>query len=40
MHISDNEEMTMLWIGDSVSPQLLLDLVGVDDIYSVDPKMV
>lgn len=30
----------MIWVGNSVSPQVLLDLFGVDDINLVDPKMV
>lgn len=30
----------MIWIGTSASPQLLLDLFGVDDLVQVDPRMV
>lgn len=30
----------MIWVGNSVSPQILLDLFGVDDVNSVDPRMV
>ena len=30
----------MIWVGNSVSPQVLLDLFDVDDINVVDPKMV
>ncbi len=37
---TDNEDAMMLWIGASVSPQLLKDLLGVDDIWEVDQHMV
>lgn len=40
MNPADNEEVMMLWVGGSASPQLLLDLFGVDDISQVDPRMV
>ncbi len=30
----------MLWVGQSASPQLLLDLFGVDDIFKVDIRLV
>ena len=30
----------MIWVGNSVSPQVLLDLFGVDDINLVNPKTV
>ena len=36
----DNEETMILWIGQSVSPQILKDLVGVEDIADVDRSMV
>ncbi|KAF9653645.1 sec24-like protein [Thelephora ganbajun] len=37
--LSDNGEVMMIWVGNSVSPQVLLDLFGVDDINNVDPRM-
>lgn len=36
----DNEELQVLWVGQSASPQLLLDLFGVDDIFKVDIRVV
>jgi len=30
----------MIWIGNSASPQVLLDLFGVDDINQVNPRAV
>jgi len=39
-HIADNEELQVLWVGQSASPQLLLDLFGVDDIFKVDIRIV
>jgi len=37
---ADNEEMTIFWVGSAASPQILKDLFGVEDVYSVDPHMV
>lgn len=37
---ADNEELQVLWVGQSASPQLLLDLFGVDDIFKVDIRIV
>jgi protein transport protein SEC24 len=37
---ADNEELQVLWVGQSASPQLLLDLFGVDDIFKVDVRIV
>ena len=39
-NIADNEELQVLWVGQSASPQLLLDLFGVDDIFKVDIRIV
>ena len=30
----------MLWIGSSASPQVLKDLLNVDDVFNVDPRIV
>ena len=37
---ADNGELQVLWVGQSASPQLLLDLFGVDDIFKVDIRIV
>ena len=36
----DNEDVMILWVGQSVSPQVLQDLLGVDDIAHLDRNMV
>jgi protein transport protein SEC24 len=37
---ADNEELQVIWVGQSASPQLLLDLFGVDDIFKLDVRIV
>ncbi|KAL4254614.1 hypothetical protein ABKN59_005186 [Abortiporus biennis] len=39
VYLIDNEEMMVMWIGTSVSPQILQDLFGVDDVLKVDRTM-
>ncbi|KAK7680202.1 hypothetical protein QCA50_016711 [Cerrena zonata] len=36
VYVIDDEETIMFWIGASVSPRLLQDLFGVDDINNID----
>ena len=38
--MTDNEDAMIVWIGQSVSPQILKELFGVDDIGDVDRNMV
>ncbi|TFY60009.1 hypothetical protein EVG20_g7584 [Dentipellis fragilis] len=40
IYLADNEELQVLWIGQSTSPQLLRDLFAVDDTADIDPYMV
>jgi hypothetical protein len=40
MHDPVNGEVAILWLGASVSPQILNDLFGVDDLADLDARMV
>ncbi|KAF7360198.1 SEC23 SEC24 family protein [Mycena venus] len=40
VYLIDNGEAMIMWVGGSVSPQILLDLFGVDDLMAVDAQMV
>lgn len=39
IYLVDNEDMMILWIGAGASPQLLLDMFGVDDFVNLDPHL-
>ncbi|KAL0959594.1 hypothetical protein HGRIS_011303 [Hohenbuehelia grisea] len=39
IYLMDNDITTTIWVGTGVSPQLLSDLFGVDDFYSINPNM-
>ncbi|KAF7326008.1 SEC23 SEC24 family protein [Mycena kentingensis (nom. inval.)] len=38
-YLIDSGEMMVLWVGGSASPQLLLDLFGVDEFMLLDPQL-
>ncbi|KAI0642552.1 sec24-like protein [Trametes meyenii] len=40
VYLIDNEELTVLWLGSSVSPQVLQDLLSVDDIMQINTRIL
>lgn len=38
--ITDNEEVSIFWVGLGASPQQINDLFGVDDILDLSPNLV
>ncbi|OSD01370.1 sec24-like protein [Trametes coccinea BRFM310] len=40
VYIIDNEDLVVMWIGGATSPQVLKDLLDVDDIMQIDPHIL